>query len=285
MKLVSFRHGAREGFGVLKGDGVIDLTAAFFFETRYASLREVFAAGALDELRNAAEDSEPDLGLTDITFALPITRPSKIICVGQNYPDDGAAEAAGGRPEHPNVFGRSRDSLVPHGESIVKPKVSDQLDYESELAVIIGRQGRHIKEADAMAYVGGYTCLNEGSVRDWQRHGSQNYPGKNFRHSGSMGPWIVTADEIPDPGKLKITARVNGAVRLVGDTGQMVYDIPFLISYISKFAQLEPGDVIATGSPKAQAGDQDPPAWLEPGDTLEVEITGIGILKNPVEAE
>ena len=151
--------------------------------------------------------------------------------------------------------------------------------------MIIGRQGRHIMEADAMAYVGGYTCLNEGSVRDWQRHGSQNFPGKNFRHSGSMGPWIVTADEIPDPGKLKITARVNGAVRLEGDTGQMVYDIPFLISYISQFAQLEPGDVISTGSPGNTAIDMDPPEWLAPDDALEVEISGIGTLQNPIEAE
>lgn len=285
MKLVSFRHGSRDGFGVLQGDGVIDLTAAFFFETRYANLREVLAANAVDELRKAAENSEPDLGLTDITFALPIPRPSKIICVGQNYPEVGADTSAGNRPEHPNVFGRFRESFVAHGESIIRPKESDQLDYECELGVIIGRQGRHIAEADAMSHVAGYTCVNEGSLRDWQRHGSQNFPGKNFRHSGSMGPWMVTADEIPDPGKLKITTRVNGELRQTGDTGQMIFDIPFLIAYVSKFAQLEPGDVISTGSPKVTAADTDPPAWLKPGDALEVEISGIGTLKNPIEAE
>ncbi|TDI66087.1 MAG: FAA hydrolase family protein [Alphaproteobacteria bacterium] len=285
MKLVSFRHGARDGFGVLSGDGVIDLTAAFFFETRYANLREVLAANAVDELRKAAENSEADLGLTDITFALPIPNPPKIICVGQNYPEVGAGKPAGNRPEHPNVFGRFRESFVAHGESIVRPKESDQLDYEGELGVIIGRQGRHIAEADALSYVAGYTCVNEGSVRDWQRHGSQNFPGKNFRHSGSMGPWMVTADEIPDPGKLKITTRVNGEIRQAGETGQMIFDIPFLISYVSKFAQLEPGDVISTGSPKVTAADTDPPAWLKPGDALEVEISGIGTLKNAVEAE
>ncbi len=285
MKLVSFRHGSRDGFGVLSGDGVIDLTAAFFFETRYANLREVLAADAVDELRKAAENSEPDLGLTDITFALPIPRPSKIICVGQNYPEVGADTSAGERPPHPNVFGRFGESFVAHGESIVRPKESDQLDYEAELGVIIGRQGRHISEADAMSHVAGYTCVNEGSVRDWQRHGSQNFPGKNFRHSGSMGPWMVTADEIPDPGKLKITTRVNGELRQEGSTGQMIFDIPFLIAYVSKFAQLEPGDVISTGSPKVTAADADPPAWLKPGDALEVEISGIGTLKNPIEAE
>ena len=285
MKLVSFRHGARDGFGVLQGDGVIDLTAAFFFETRYANLREVLAANAVDELRKAAENSEADLGLTDITFALPIPNPPKIICVGQNYPEVGAGKPAGNRPEHPNVFGRFRESFVAHGESIVRPKESDQLDYEGELGVIIGRQGRHIAEADALSHVAGYTCVNEGSVRDWQRHGTQNFPGKNFRHSGSMGPWMVTADEIPDPGKLTITTRVNGETRQAGDTGQMIFDIPFLISYVSKFTQLEPGDVISTGSPKVTAADTDPPAWLKPGDALEVEISGIGTLKNPIEAE
>jgi 2-keto-4-pentenoate hydratase/2-oxohepta-3-ene-1,7-dioic acid hydratase in catechol pathway len=285
MKLVSFRHGGRDGFGVIKGDGVIDLTAAFFFETRYASLREVFAANAVDELGRAAEGSEPDLGLTDISFLLPVPRPPKIICIGQNYYADAAAKAAGNRPEYPNVFGRTRDSLVPHGEPIVKPKVSDHFDYEGELGVIIGRQGRHIAESEALSHVAGYTCINEGSVRDWQRQGTQNFPGKNFRHSGAMGPWIVTADEIPDPSKLRITTRVNNEVRQEGGTDLLVFEIPFLISYISTFAQLEPGDVISTGSPGNTAIDMDPQGWLNPGDRLEVEISGIGTLKNPVEAE
>ncbi len=285
MKLVSFRHGARDGFGVLKGDGIIDLTAAFFFETRFASLREVFAAGAVDALRQTAEDAEPDLGLTDISFLAPIPRPHKIICVGQNYHGDAAAKAAGKRPEHPNVFGRSRESFVAHGEAIVRPKVSDHLDYEGELGIVIGRQGRHIAEAEALSHIAGYTCINEGSIRDWQRHGSQNFPGKNFRASGSMGPWITTADEIPDPTALTLTTRVNGEVRQLGGTDLMVFDIPFLIAYISTFAQLEPGDIISTGSPGDTAIDMDPQGWLKPGDSLEIEISGIGILKNPIEAE
>lgn len=285
MKLVSFRHGGRDGFGVIKGDGVVDLTAAFFFESRYPSLREVLAAGAVDELRKAAEDSEPDLGLTDISFLLPIPRPPKIICVGQNYYADAAAKAEGKRPQYPNVFGRSRESLVPHEEPIIKPKASDHFDYEGELGVVIGRQGRHISEEDALSYVAGYTCINEGSLRDWQEHGRQNFPGKNFRHSGAMGPWMVTADEIPDPGTLQITTRVNNEVRQQGGTGLLIFEIPFLISYISKFAQLEPGDVISTGSPGNTAREMDPPGWLKPGDRLEIEISGIGTLKNPVEGE
>jgi 5-carboxymethyl-2-hydroxymuconate isomerase len=285
MKLVSFRHGARDGFGILKDDGVVDLTAENFFGTRYASLREVFAAGALDAMLMSVQNFEPNLGLTEISFLLPVPEPAKIICVGQNYYTDAGAKRAGKRPEYPNLFGRSRESFVPHGESIVRPKISDHLDYEGELGVIIGRQGRHIDEADALSHVVGYTCINEGSLRDWQRHGSQNFPGKNFRYSGAMGPCIATADEIPDPGKLTINTRVNGEARQEGGTGLMVFDISFLISYISTFAQLEPGDVISTGSPGDTAIDMDRPGWLKPGDQLEVEISGIGTLSNPVEAE
>ncbi|MDH3240389.1 MAG: fumarylacetoacetate hydrolase family protein [Alphaproteobacteria bacterium] len=285
MKLVSFRHGGREGFGVLKGERVIDLTAAFFFETRYANLREVLAAGAVDELRSAAEGSEPDLGLSDIDLLLPIPSPGKIILVGQNYYADAEAKAAGARPDHPNIFGRNVDSFVPDGAALIKPKLSDQFDYEGELGVVIGRRGRHIAEADALDYVAGYTCINDGSVRDWQAMGSQNYPGKNFHHSGAIGPALVTADEIPDPAALEITTRVNGEVRQQGGTDLLVFPIPFLIAYVSQFAQLEPGDIISTGSPKLTAADMDPPAWLKPGDRLQVEISGIGTLRNPVEAE
>ncbi|MEE8517321.1 MAG: fumarylacetoacetate hydrolase family protein, partial [Alphaproteobacteria bacterium] len=161
MKLVSFHHGARDGFGVVTGDGIIDLTAAFFFETRYTDLREVFAAGAVDELRGAAEGGKADLGLTDVSFLMPIPRPRKIICVGSNYSAHGQALHGDQAPEWPTIFGRFRDSFVPHGEPILKPPDSDQLDYEGELAIVIGRQGRHIAEADALSYVAGYTCLNE----------------------------------------------------------------------------------------------------------------------------
>jgi 2-keto-4-pentenoate hydratase/2-oxohepta-3-ene-1,7-dioic acid hydratase in catechol pathway len=285
MKLVSFRHGGREGFGALAGDGVIDLTGVSFYEANFTTLREVFAADVMDELAHTVSELEPDLGLSDIDFLLPIPQPGKIVLVGQNYYPDAAAKAAGGRPEYPNVFGRTADSFVPHGAPIIKPRLSDQLDYEGELGVIIGRRGRHIGERDALDHVAGYTIVNDGSLRDWQRFGTQNYPGKNFRHSGSMGPAIVTRDEIPDPAALALTTRVNGELRQQGTTGLLVFEIPFLISYISKFAELEPGDVISTGSPVTTAADMDPPAWLKPGDRLEVEISGIGVLQNPIEAE
>ncbi len=284
MKLVSFRHGARDGFGVVTGDGIIDLTAAFFFETRYADLREVFAAGAVDELRKAAADGKADLGLTDVSFLMPIPRPHKIICVGRNYGAHPYVRASDKAAEWPSIFGRFADSFVPHGEPIQKPRESDQLDYEGELAVVIGRQGRHIAEADALTYVAGYTCLNEGSVRDWQTRGAQNFQGKSFHHSGSIGPWIVTADEIPDPNALHITTRVNGEVRQDGGTDLMIFQIPFLVSYISNFTQLEPGDIITTGSPGDTAANLDPPLWLKAGDKLEIEISGIGTLENPIAA-
>lgn len=289
MKLVSFQHGGRDGFGVVKGNGVVDMSAAFFFETRYADLREVFAAGAVDELARAVGDEEPDLGLTDISFLLPISRPAKILCAGRNYYADEGEKKAGKRPDYPSIFARYSDSVVPHGEPIIKPKESDQLDYEGELAVVIGKQGRHIAEDDALGHIGGYTCVNEGSVRDWQTQGAQNFPGKNFRHSGSIGPWIVTADEIADPGQLEITTRVNGEVRQNATTGLMIFSIPFLISYISKFIQLEPGDIISTGSPTGTPGgaafEDSDHVWLKAGDRLEVEISGIGTLENPIAAE
>jgi 2-keto-4-pentenoate hydratase/2-oxohepta-3-ene-1,7-dioic acid hydratase in catechol pathway len=285
MKLISFRHGGREGFGVLTGERVIDLTAAFFFETRYANLREVLAAGAVDELKSAAEGSEPDLGLSDIDLLLPIPSPGKIILVGQNYYADAEAKAAGAQPDYPNVFGRNVDSFVPDGAALIKPKLADLFDYEGELALVIGRGGRHVAEAEALDHVAGYTCLNDGTLRDWTVRGLQNYPGKSFHHSGAMGPALVTADEIPDPTALTITTRVNGEVRQQGGTDLLVFSIPFLVAYVSQFAQLEPGDIISTGSPKLTAADMDPPGWLKPGDRLEVEISGIGTLKNPVEAE
>lgn len=285
MKLISFRHGAHEGFGALKGDGVVDLTGVSYFETHFTSLRDVFAAGVLRELGATVEETQPGLGLSDIDFLLPVPRPGKIVLVGQNYYADRAAKAAGGRPDYPNVFGRTVQSFVPHGAPLIKPRASEQFDYEGELGIVIGRLGRHIAEEEALDFVAGYTIVNDGSLRDWQRHGSQNYPGKNFPSSGSMGPAIMTADEIPDPTALTLTTRVNGEVRQQGTTDLLIFGVPFLISYISKFAQLEPGDVISTGSPRLTAADMDPPGWLRPGDRLEVEISGLGTLENPIEAE
>ena len=285
MKLVSFQYGGRDRFGAVVGDGIVDLTATLFCDSMFAGLREAMVADALDDMRKAVQGQKPDLGLSDITYQLPIPRPSKILCVGRNYRAYHEVQETGKAPQWPSIFGRFADSFVPHGEPIVKPKESEQLDYEGELGVIIGRAGRHIPEKDALSYVAGYTIMNEGTARDWGNRGTQNTPAKNFWHSGSIGPWIVTADEVPDPTRLHITTRVNGEVRQDGGTDLMIFQIPYVISHISKFTMLEPGDIIATGSPGGSAIEMKPPKWLRPGDVLEIEIAGIGRLRNPIEAE
>lgn len=285
MKLVSFRHEGKDGFGAVVDGGIVNLSGTMLYETLYEDSTAVLAAGAVGELAKALSGAKPDLGFDDVTFLLPVPKPGKILCVGRNYRAYHEVMEEGKAPRWPSIFGRFASSFVAHGEPIVKPKESDQLDYEGELAVVIGRRGRHIAEAEALSYVGGYTIMNEGSVRDWQNRGTQNCPAKNFWHSGSIGPWIVTADEIPDPSRLHITTRVNGEVRQDGGTDLMIFGIPFVISHISKFTWLEPGDIIATGSPGGSAIEMKPPAWLRPGDTLEVEIGGIGTLANPIVAE
>lgn len=287
MKLVSFFHDGREGYGAVKDEGIVDLSGAMYQETHFANLKGVMAAGdgAIAALKATVEAGEPTFGMSDITFRMPIHNPSKIFCVGRNYYAYHEV-MEDGRPEWPSIFPRFRDSFSAHDEAIIRGSYdADQLDYEGELVVVIGKQGRHIKEADAMSYVGAYTIANEGSVRNWIGRGTQNCPVKNQWRSGSMGPWIVTADEIDDPMKLQIVTRVNGEERQNGGTDMMIFDIPYVISFISRFTQLEPGDLICTGSPGGSAIEHDPPGYLKPGDHLEVQIDGLGLLQNPVEAE
>ena len=285
MKLVSFRHGGRDRFGAVVGDGVVDFSGTMFMETLYPDLVGVFAANAVGELRKALDGATPTLGFSDITLNLPIPHPGKILCVGRNYRAYHEVQEMGKTPQWPSIFGRFVDSFVPHDAPLVKPDESDQLDYEGELAVVIGRAGRHIAEKDALSYIAGYTVLNEGSVRDWANRGTQNCPAKNFWHSGSIGPWIVTADEIPDPSKLHIVTRINGEVRQDGGTDLMIFSIPYVIAHISKFTWLQPGDIIATGSPGGSAVEMKPPKWMKVGDALEVDISGVGTLRNTVVAE
>jgi len=285
MKLVSFRRGDRDRVGVVVDGGVADLSDTFFAGTTFGDVGAVFRADALDRLREAADGVPASFALDDVVFRLPIPNPGKILCVGRNYRAYHEVAEDGKAPEWPSIFGRFVDSFVAHGEPILKPREGEHLDYEGELAAVIGKAGRHIPEAEALSHIGGYTCLNEGSVRDWHGRGRQNTPSKNFYHSGAIGPWVVTADEIPDPNALHILTRVNGEVRQDGGTDLMIFKIPYLISYISQFTPLSPGDIIATGSPGGSAVEMDPQAWLRPGDRLEIEISGIGLLANPIEAE
>ncbi|WP_426959377.1 fumarylacetoacetate hydrolase family protein [Muricoccus radiodurans] len=281
MRLVSFERDGKSGFGAVSGDGVVDLTPRF--AGRASGLRGLLSAGLLDEAREAA--SGPATQALDGLHLLPvIPDPDKIICVGLNYRDH-VAETGRTVTEKPALFARYAGSQVGHGQPLVRPRVSEQFDYEGELAVVIGTGGRHIAPEEALRHVGGYACYNEGSVRDWQRHTSQFLAGKTFAGTGGFGPWLVTADEIPDPSKLILETRLNGQVVQHTTTDLMITPVPQLIAYISTILPLLPGDVIVSGTPGGVGMKREPPLFMRPGDVAEVEISGIGTLRNPVIAE
>lgn len=288
MRLVSFRHGSRSSYGVVEpagapGAAAVVLDVGAVLGGRHVDLAAVLAAGASDELVVAARRA-PRLPLDDVALLPPIPAPARIFCIGINYKahreETGRAEVA-----HPTVFVRFASSLAAPGAPLERPAVSEAFDYEGELAVVIGRGGRHIATADALAHVAGYSCFNDGSVRDWQRHTSQFTPGKNFDRTGSFGPWLVTADEIPDPRALTLTTRLAGEVVQRSSVDLLIFDIPALVAYLSTFTALEPGDVIATGTPGGVGMARDPQRWMQPGELVEVEIDGIGVLANPIGTE
>jgi 2-keto-4-pentenoate hydratase/2-oxohepta-3-ene-1,7-dioic acid hydratase in catechol pathway len=229
--------------------------------------------------RAAGVANDAGLPLAAATLLAPIEPTATVYCVGLNYHAH-ATEAGRDLPPHPSLFVRRHASLVGAGQSLHSPANSEQLDFEGELALVIGKGGRHIAAPEALAHVGAYTCFNDGSVRDFQRHSVT--AGKNFEASGACGPWLVSADEIADPADLHLATRVNGVEMQSASTGQLIYPIATLISYVSSFAQLRPGDVIATGTPEGVGAARKPPRWLRPGDRVEVEISGIGTLENRV---
>ncbi len=277
MKLASFRIAERDSYGAVMEDGVAEASQAF--RQRYSELRAVLEGGAVREL--ADNLGEARLSADELEFLPPVPRPDKILCVGVNYRPH-IAEMGREVPEYPVVFVRFPGSLVGHGRPIFRPAESRQFDFEGELAVVIGKRARHVSRNEALEYVGGYCCFMDGSVRDWQRHTMQFTPGKNFDKSGAVGPCIVTADEIPDPSELELTTHVNGELMQQGRLSELVFDIPALVEYCSTFAELLPGDVIATGTPGGVGAARTPPAWLKRGDVVEVEIAGVGVLRNPV---
>ena len=281
MKLASFACGRGESYGIVTANGVMD--ASMRFAGRFPDLLSIIAAGAIEEMRELASHANSDYPLEKIRLRKPIARPGKILCVGVNYADRNAEYKDGSeQPKYPSLFVRFPDSLVAHEEPVVRPPESKQLDYEGEIAAVIGRAGRRISEAEAMSHVLGFTICNEGSVRDWIRHGKFNVtPGKNFERTGALGPWIVTSDEL-GPGPLRIQTRVNGELRQDDTTDHMLFSLPYLISYISRFCTLQPGDVIATGTPTGAGARFDPPRYLVPGDLVEIEVPGIGTLRNRV---
>lgn len=277
MRLASFECEGRVSYGVAIESGVREVGPAL--RERFANLRAVIDADALAELDMDSGGREFAAG--DVRFLPVITNPDKILCVGVNYRPH-IKEMGRKVPEQPVVFVRFPGSLVGHDEPIVRPIVSEQFDFEGELAIVIGRRARHVARESALDYVAGYCCFMDGSIRDWQRHTPQFTPGKNFHRSGAAGPYLVTSDHIDDPSALSLTTRVNGDVMQLGQVSDLVFDIPYLIEYCSTFAELLPGDVIATGTPGGVGAARTPPVWLTAGDVVEVEIPGIGLLRSPV---
>lgn len=282
MKLVSFVSAGRPSYGAVIDGGVVDLGRRF--GDRWPTLRTLLATGSLAEAGSVASAMQPDFPLDGLELAPVIPDPDKIICIGLNYRDH-VAETGRTMTEKPALFARFAGSQVGHLRPLVKPTVSDEFDYEGELAVVIGKGGRHIPAERALEHVAGYSCYNEGSIRDWQRHTSQFLAGKTFAGTGGFGPWLVTADEIPDPSRLTLETRLNGQVVQHTTTDLMITPVPQQIAYISTILPLLPGDVIVSGTPGGVGAKRNPPLFMRPGDVVEVEISGIGVLRNQVVAE
>jgi len=280
LRLATFKAGGRVSYGAVTDGGIIDLGRKL---TKYPTLLDVLRAGALGEAR-AAAGGAADHALKDIALLPPVPGAEKIICVGINYADRNAEYKDNRQAsKYPNLFVRFPGSFVGHDEALVRPKVSDKLDYEGEVALVIGREGRNVPREKALSMVFGLTLGNEGSVRDWIRHGTLNVTqGKNFDRSGSIGPWIVPADDVNPGGALHLMTRVNGELRQDDNTERLTWNFAWLIEYITKFATLKPGDIIFTGTPVGAGGHQTPPNWLKPGDVVEVEVPEIGVLRNTV---
>ena len=275
MKLASFLANGRPSYGIITDAGIVDAGAKL---TDHPDLSSLLAdPSPLAALANAPADH----ALADVILLPPIPRSGRIICVGLNYKTH-IAETGHEPPAYPILFPRYPDSLVGADAPLVRPRVSERFDFEGELAVVIGRPGRHIAAADALDHVAGYACFNDGSIRDFQRHTSQFLPGKNFARSGSFGPWLVTADEVGDVSALRLTTRLNGEVVQQTGIDDLLFDVPALIAYVSQIWTVQPGDVIATGTTGGVGAARKPPLWMKPGDRVEVAIDRLGILTNTV---
>ena len=287
MKLISYLHGGASHWGCVIGNGVVDLGRRL---PAFASVSALLEGGdaALAQARHAAEGAAPDHALADVRFELPIVRPRRVFCIGVNYAHRNAEYKDGSDlPKYPSIFMRVAESFVGHAEPLQQPLESTQLDYEGEIAIVIGRRARRVKGDEALACIAGLTCMNEGTIRDWVHHAKFNVTqGKNFNASGAIGPWIVTADEFPQGyGNLRVRTRVNGEPRQDDTTAHLMFDFAYLIGYLSTFTTLEPGDIIATGTPTGAGIRFEPPRFLQPGDVVEVEVDGVGVLRNVVRAE
>ncbi|WP_455887812.1 fumarylacetoacetate hydrolase family protein [Pseudomonas rustica] len=281
MKIASFIHDGRSSYGVVGDDTVSDAGAVLGH--RYADLRSLLNSGeGLAELASLRD--APALNVQQVQWLPVIPSPDKVLCVGLNYLKH-IIETGREVPKHPTLFTRFASAQVGHDQPLILPKASTAFDFEGELAIVIGKAGRHISKANALDHIAGYSLFNDGSIRDWQKHTLQFTAGKNFVGSGSFGPWLVTTDEIADINSLTLETRLNGTVVQREGLDDLLFKIPDLIEYISTFTELLPGDVIATGTPGGVGAFRTPPLWMKPGDVVEVEVEGIGTLKNTVNAE
>lgn len=284
MKFISYTHNGEYSFGVVDGDGITDLGKRFG-----GDLLSTLRAGTLEEMKDKAAGLSADVPLSEITYERPVSYPEKTICIGVNYANRNAEYKDGSEPpKYPSVFMRTPDSLTGHNQPMLRPPESDQLDYEGEIVVVMGKDARRVSEEDAFDYIAGLTIMNEGSIRDYLRHAKFNVTqGKNFTHSGSLGPWMVSADEF-SPEKLRdmtVTTHVNGEQRQHDTTASMMFPIAYQIAYLSACMQLKAGDIIATGTPNGAGARFDPPKYLKPGDVCDVSVEGVGTLHNPIEDE
>ena len=279
MRLASYLWEGRAGYGAVTDAGVVDLTGRL--GAAYPDLRALLAHDAVIEAGRVVAGATPDFAWGAVTPLPVIPNPDKIFCIGLNY-DEHRVESGREHTENPTVFVRFAASQVGAGQPLLRPRESTQFDYEAEIAVIIGKPGRRISQADAWSHVAGYACYNDVSVRDWQRHTSQWTPGKNFPATGAFGPWMVTADEIGPGTVMTLSARLNGREVQRATTEQMIFGIPALISYLSRFTGLAPGDVIVSGTPGGVGSRREPPLWMKAGDLIEIEIDKVGVLRNTI---
>jgi 2-keto-4-pentenoate hydratase/2-oxohepta-3-ene-1,7-dioic acid hydratase in catechol pathway len=281
-RLATFRVNGAEAYGLVRDAGLVELSRDFGH--RWPTLREAIADGGLRSLCEAAAARSTDISLSDAAMQPPIPAPEKIICIGVNYPDRNEEYKDGqSAPKYPSMFIRFPRSFVGHGAPLVRPRASPQLDYEGEVVIVIGKAGRHIVERDALSHIAALSLCNEGTIRDWVRHAKFNVTqGKNFDSSGALGPWIVPFEDESQIADMRLTTRVNGELRQDDRTSRMTFGFRYLVSYISTFTTLVPGDVIVTGTPTGAGARFDPPKFLVPGDVIEVSAEGIGTLTNGV---
>jgi 2-keto-4-pentenoate hydratase/2-oxohepta-3-ene-1,7-dioic acid hydratase in catechol pathway len=278
MKLATVRTSRGPTYGIVTDKGFVDLGARL--GSRYPDLKSLIAARAIAEAQKLVAE-KPDVPLAELTWLPVIPNPGKILCVGLNYQEH-VVETGRDNTEQPAFFIRIAESQVGHRQPLLRPKESTHLDFEAEIAVIIGKAGRRIPQGEAWDYVAGYSCYNDGSVRDWQRHTVQWTAGKNFAQTGAFGPWMVTADEIPPNTRLTLSCRLNGERMQHATTDHMIFKIPKLIEYCSTWTPLSPGDVLVTGTPGGVGSRRNPPIWMKSGDRVEVEIDRVGVLENTI---